>query len=92
MAKLKPFTFGIQFKVITPVGVYYCTSHHGVGNEDDNRCDFAPNECEACDGAGVLGIEDYPERPVEDCPDCSGTGEPADCVLVQCWILQEEAG
>lgn len=26
------------------VGVYYCTRHHGVMNEDEETCDFADDD------------------------------------------------
>lgn len=68
---------------MTEVGVYYCTAHHGVANEDDLRCDFALDECDECEGSGV-------DSDGDDCGVCGGTGEPTDCRLVQCSIPTRE--
>lgn len=39
--------------------------------------------CQTCDGEGLLGLEDYPARPIEDCPDCID-GRPWVDLVVDC--------
>lgn len=56
-----------------PVGVDYCTAHSGVRNEDEAGCDFADEDCEACDGTGAAEDDD-PGGGTFDCAVCDGTG------------------
>lgn len=76
----------------TPVGVDYCTEHHGIRNEDDEWCDFREyadqNLCETCDGEGGLFVTDG-EADIE-CPDCGGFGFTA-CTLRQLGYMADEA-
>jgi hypothetical protein len=76
----------------TPVGVDYCTAHHGTRNEDDEWCDWREdpdvNLCETCDGEGSLFVDDG--EPDVDCPDCDTFGY-TPCELQQLGYLTEKA-
>ena len=46
-----------------PAGVYYCTVHHGIANEDDDFCDFYGSEnSEMC---VFFALVYDPEKPID---------------------------
>lgn len=75
-----------------PVGVDYCTAHHGLRNEDDEWCNWREdpdiNLCETCDGEGEV---EHPEVWRDECPDCGGFGY-TPCELQQLGYLTAEDG
>lgn len=43
---------------LTPVGVDYCRTHHGIRNEDEERCDMAPyKEDRPCDLVELVYVD-----------------------------------
>ena len=43
---------------LVEVGVRYCSLHHGVMNEDDDRCDFSANDLDT----GEVGDDGEPRE------------------------------
>lgn len=56
-------------------GVYYCSRHDGIANEDERRCDF--------------GRDPHPFGP-EGEDEFDEDGEPRPCVLHPCYYDPEE--